>query len=449
MEVTRIHQPPWARELYRPHEFKVIYGGRASGKTWAICTALAVQMHQSNIRVVVAREHLASIRKSAKPELEDAIVRARIKGDFLFLRDRIVCARTGSECWFISLSTASEEDIRGLSGIDRCWVEEAHRMSHSSWGLLKRTIRKDGSEIWFTFNPKNRYDPVYKDFVLKKNPRAWVHKVNYTENPWFPDRSERDRLDDLRDDPQMYAHWWLGETDDASAERKVLPYAMLQKCVDAWDRRPPADGLVHAGLDVADTGADRNAYAARRMAELFHVERWSAKTVGETARRVDQLCIANAAARLYFDAGGPGSGVRSHLIDMEARSYAWNAVHFGGKVLAEEVTFIRGVTNKQYFFNRAAQMGWGVRIRANFTIRLLDGDAVPLDRCLFINPAIPRLEDIMAQCAQPEWQDDTGKLRIKKQPHEPLQPKPPSPDSYDATILAFSADAKKGLRRPT
>ena len=174
---------------------------------------------------------------------------------------------------------------------------------------------------------------------------------------------------------------------------------------------------------------------------------------GETARRVDRLCLDNGTARLYFDAGGPGSGVRSHLSDMGAavaQPYSWRAIHFGGKVEGEDVEFIRGVTNKQYFFNRAAQMGWGVRIRANFTVRLLDGDNVPPERCLFINPAIPRREDFMAQCAQPEWNDDSGKLRIKKQPNEPNQPKPPSPDSYDATILAFSSDSMhRGLRRPS
>ena len=119
-------------------------------------------------------------------------------------------------------------------------------MSHSSWEILRNTVRKDGAEIWFSFNPKGRHDPVYADFVANTSEGAWVRRVNYTDNPWFPGELDMERRADERDQPERYSHIWLGEPDDVADVRKVLPYAMLRRCVDAWDLRPPASGVVHA-----------------------------------------------------------------------------------------------------------------------------------------------------------------------------------------------------------
>ena len=64
----------------------------------------------------------------------------------------------------------------------------------------------------------------------------------------------------------------------------------------------------------------------------------------------------------------------------------------------------------------------------------MNGEDVDPHNCLFINPAIPKLQDVLAQLAQPEWDDSSGKLRIKKQPHEAGEQEPDSPDAYDAAI---------------
>ena len=444
-----IRLPTYAQELFRPHRYKILYGGRGGSKSYSVSMSLILMANQKPLRIVCAREHQKSIRESAKRLLEVQIKRAGLSGPYDVLHDEIR-HENGSLFFFMGLSLVSEEDIRGLESVNIVWLEEAHRVSHSSWEILRPTIRAPGSEIWASMNPKNRYDPVYRDMILRRPDNAWVHKVNYDGNPWFPYELEQERQADLKDNPERYRHIWEGEPDDVSSARKVLPYALLQKCVDAWPKRPHDYGVAHSGLDVADTGADKNAFTIRRGSNLFHAERWSAKTLGQTVKRTDKLCTENVVTRLHYDAGGPGAGVRSHLVeDHKNRPYGFQGVQFGGAVLGPDVAYIRNATNKEYFFNRAAQMGWGVRIRANFTARLLEGEDVPLDRCLFINPEIEQLNDILAQCSQPEWNDDAGKLRIDKQPREQGQPKPPSPDAYDSIILAFSADSRRGLRRPT
>ena len=444
-----IHQPEWAQPLYRPHRYKVLFGGRGSAKTWSMAAALAVQGHQKPLRIACVRQFQNSIEESNKQTFETMIDRMGLSvPDGYTIQKQAILHANGTRIFFRGISTTTEAAIKGWENVDRVWIEQAEMMSASAWEILKNTIRKPGSEIWLSFNPKNRYDPAYRDFVGRTREDAFIRKVNYQDNPWFPAELEGERRFDEQDNPERYPHIWLGEPDDVSAARKVLPYAMLAKCRDAWDRRPKEDGVPHAGLDVADTGADKNALAIRRMCSLLSVDRWSAPTLGHTTRRADRAVQEAGAVRLYYDAGGVGAGVRSHLADMGVRPYQPVPVHFGGEVAGPDVLYVRGATNKQYFKNRAAQMGMGVKFRANLTVRLVDGDDVDPSRCLFINPAIPQLEDIMAQLAQPEWNDDTGKLRVEKQPHAPGESKPPSPDGYDCVILSCAADSRKGLRRP-
>ena len=52
-------------ELWSPHRFKVFYGGRGSGKSWAIAEALVVMSNLSRLRVLCSREFQNSIADSS------------------------------------------------------------------------------------------------------------------------------------------------------------------------------------------------------------------------------------------------------------------------------------------------------------------------------------------------------------------------------------------------
>jgi phage terminase large subunit len=76
--------------------------------------------------------------------------------------------------------------IKSYEGADRVWVEEAQAVSKKSWDILIPTIRKDGSEIWMTFNPEFEDDETYQRFVLDPPKSAKVVFINYQDNPFFP-----------------------------------------------------------------------------------------------------------------------------------------------------------------------------------------------------------------------------------------------------------------------
>ena len=460
MNRTEIKYNSWAYELYRwpsLYDYLIAHGGRGSSKTFEVTQALVIHGHHRPLRIAVAREHLKSIDESAKPELEERAARlGLIRRDcYTSLKSEINHAN-GTHFFFIGLSKVSEEDIKGLAQVDILWVEEAHKMSHSSWELIRPTIRKEGAIVICTYNRKYRTDAIDKFAVRNKdNPLVWVVEVNWQDNAFFTDRNNRARLLDRETEPDRYFHIWEGHYDDVSEKRKVLPYAMLQKCVDAWDRRPnPRGAFPSSGLDIADTGADRNSYAERSGPELYRLENWRGSdkwTVDKTARRAALMAETAGVSAFHYDAGGPGAGVRGPLRE-KPRRFAIYGCQFGGKVQAPDVTFARGrrpITQAEYFANWASQAGWAVRLRAENTVRLLKGGAVSPEKCLFINPEIKDLSDKLAVLAQPEWDDSTGKLRIAKRPKGPGEPEPPSPDDYDATILAFSNDCRKGLKGHT
>ena len=154
-----VRSAPWAEKLWSPKDYKVIRGGRGSGKTYEVTRALAIMGHQRPLTICVAREHLKSISKSALPELE-----ARMKELGLIRPDCYTVTRegirhaNGTVFWFIGISSVSEEDIKGLALVDICWVEEAHMMSTSSWLILRPTIRKDGSRTCLLYTSPSPRD---------------------------------------------------------------------------------------------------------------------------------------------------------------------------------------------------------------------------------------------------------------------------------------------------
>ena len=196
-------------ELWRPHRYKVYYGGRGSGKSWAIAEALIVMADMCKLRILCCREIQKSIKDSSYQLLKDTADRLGIANRFVFLETEIRHKKTGSKFIFTGL-LRNEQTIKSKEGMDICWVEEAQTVSESSWETLIPTIRKDGSEIWLSFNPLNADDPTTIRFVENPPPEAYVRKVNYDENPYFNDALRREMEWDRKNDYEKYLHIWEG-----------------------------------------------------------------------------------------------------------------------------------------------------------------------------------------------------------------------------------------------
>lgn len=196
-------------ELFRPHRYKVLYGGRGGAKSWSIARALVAIAYTSTKRILCARELQGSISDSVHKLLKDQIELMGLLPWFTITQNSIVCTITGSEFIFKGLRHNFTE-IKSTEGIDICWVEEAQFVTKDSWEVLIPTIRKQGSEIWISFNPEEEADETYKRFVLHPPHDCWSKKVGWQDNPWFPDTLEAERVYMLETDPEGYEHVWGG-----------------------------------------------------------------------------------------------------------------------------------------------------------------------------------------------------------------------------------------------
>lgn len=206
--MATVTKNPFA-ELWHPHRYKVFYGGRSSGKSWAIAEALIQLSDLGKIRILCCREIQNSIRDSSYQLLKDTAYRLGLESHFKFLDSEIRNEVTGSRFIFKGL-LRNDQSIKSTEGIDFCWVEEAQTVSETSWQTLIPTIRKEGSEIWVSFNPLQVDDPTTKRFIEFPPDEAYVRKVNYDENPYFSKEMRAEMEYDKRTDYEKYLHIWEG-----------------------------------------------------------------------------------------------------------------------------------------------------------------------------------------------------------------------------------------------
>ena len=244
-------------ELFKPHRYKVFYGGRGGAKSQSFAIALLMTGRQRKIRVLCAREIQKSIDESVKQLLEDEIDRLGLRGFYTSTKMEIRGAN-GTTFIFSGLRI-NVESLKSFKGVTHCWIEEAETVSERSLDIIGPTIREEGSEIWISFNPDRVQAPVWQRFVVRQPPTgSYVRKVGWRDNPWFPAVLEQERLDCLRTDPEKYDWIWEGNprlVAEGSYYGKLLQTAQNQGRIGSV---PVDPGLpVHTAWDlgIADSTA--------------------------------------------------------------------------------------------------------------------------------------------------------------------------------------------------
>ncbi|MDD4689059.1 MAG: PBSX family phage terminase large subunit [Eubacteriales bacterium] len=186
-----------------------IYGGRGSAKSWTVADFLLAKGKERKRRILCSREIQNSIRDSVHKLLSDKILNHKLDYFYNIQKDRII-GKNETEFIFKGLHH-NEQDIKSTEGIDIAWVEEAHSVSRKSLETLTPTIRNDNSQIIFTYNPTNMDDPIHVDYTLTERNDTLKININYNDNPWFPQVLKAEMEYDRGNDPDKYAHKWLGQ----------------------------------------------------------------------------------------------------------------------------------------------------------------------------------------------------------------------------------------------
>ena len=161
------------------------------------------------LRVLCGREIQNTIHDSVKRLLDDVIKEYDFDNFFTSTRTEIRGVN-GSNFIFSGLQH-NPAKIKSMEGIDIAWLEEADSISQETLDLLIPTIRKENSEIWFSFNRRDINAPVDKMFIGQGRPDSFIYKINYDQNPWFPGVLRKEMEYDKAHDPGKYQHVWLGE----------------------------------------------------------------------------------------------------------------------------------------------------------------------------------------------------------------------------------------------
>lgn len=208
--VVQAKFPKIFKPLDEPHRYKMIWGGRGKGASWTVARKLLILGAQKPLRILCTRELQKSIKQSVHKLLSDQIISLQLSG-FYEVQQQGIFGRNGTEIFFIGVKSNPDE-IKSMEGIDICWIEEGHALTESSWDIIDPTIRKDGSEIWATWNTRFKFDYLHQLFVINEPPPdSLVLKVNYPDNPFFPDVLRKQMEAMKADNYEKYLNIWMGE----------------------------------------------------------------------------------------------------------------------------------------------------------------------------------------------------------------------------------------------
>ena len=243
--------------MIAPMRYKGLYGGRGGTKSHFFAEQAVLRCIASKTRVVCIREVQNSIKDSVRQLIADKIQKLGV-GHLFTLLDNEIRGPNNSLIIFKGMQAYNAENIKSLEDYDIAWVEEAQTLSEKSLKLLRPTIRADKSELWFSWNPRFRTDPVDVFFRKRRPSNALSIMVSWKDNPWFPNELRADMEDDFRDDPEVAEHVWNGAygVDEGSIIARLVDSAERDGRLNACEYDPDGPPIeISSDIGFRDTAA--------------------------------------------------------------------------------------------------------------------------------------------------------------------------------------------------
>lgn len=365
--------------LFQPHRYKVAYGGRGGAKSWGFARALLILGTQKPIRVLCARETQKSIADSVHKLLGDQIKELGLQAFYTVLKATIRGAN-GTEFIFAGIKQ-NVDSIKSYEGCDIVWVEEAQNVSKKSWEVLIPTIRKENSEIWVSFNPELETDETYKRFVSNPQVGSKPIKINWSDNPFFPDvlRKEMEHL--KAKDPDAYENVWEGMC------KTVVEGAIYKVELLAAEKEQRITRVPYDATKPVDTFWDLGFGDSTCI--------WFAQSVGFEFRLID-----------YLD--GSQQGLQYYLKALQAKGYVYGTDYLPHDAQAHELGSGRTIEEQM----RAS----GRRVRIVPKLSIVDGIAAAravFSRCWFDGE---KCSDGLQALRHYRYENDEKLASFKKEP---------------------------------
>ena len=222
LQIAEAFEPLFNDELTQKRII-VFYGGRGGGKTEHLAIDfLRKGLNERNVNFLICREFGKVNQNSLLQTFRIWIEKMGLTNFFIERKEKlfkilatsITNNLTNCKYIFTGINDNTIMSIKSIENIKYCWIEEANYLTEYAFRILKPTIRSKNSQIYLSFNPQNKDDFVYKEFVKNLNltDDIYVKKVNFYDNPFLSDTFLKDIQNDKKTlPPGLFAHYYLGE----------------------------------------------------------------------------------------------------------------------------------------------------------------------------------------------------------------------------------------------
>jgi phage terminase large subunit len=437
----------------KQYRIRVLYGGRASSKTWDACGRLIYMADNARLRVCCCRQFQNKLSESVQPVLVDTIDRFSLGRRFVAHESKIVNKATKSEFLFYGIWRQIRE-IKGLEGIDIFLIEEAEALTEEQWLIIEATARRRGAQLWIIFNPYLVTDFVYQNFVLNPPPRTIVRLINYEENPFLaPDF--RETIEELKvRDFEEYQHIYLG-VPKSDEESSVIKRSWAMASVDAHlVLKIEPKGAKRLGFDVADEGPDLNAqvFAHGPLASWSEMWKGGEDELLKSCTRVYNEARARGAHIIYDSIGvGATAGAKFNELNHANRDprspepdyskfVTYSKFNAGAAVWRPDARYGHTQTlNKDQFSNLKSQTWWLAADRFRNTYNAVRrGEKFRDDEIVALASDMPNLQKLITELSTPKRDfDRNGRVKVESK-QDLLKREIPSPNLADAYISIYA-----------
>jgi hypothetical protein len=434
----------WMMERWQKGEPGIVVKSRDVGATWlAVALACTLSLFHKNFMAGVGSAKELKLDRSGDP-------------DTIFYKARQFVAHLPVE-------------FRGK------WEEQKHSLfmrmlfpdtGSSLTGEAGDTIGRGGRKSLFIIDEAAHLErPQLIDAALASTTdcRIDMSSVNGSANP-FAQKARGGKIPTFHflwtDDPRKDMEWFKKkelELDPVTLQQEVLcdfsasqegiclPAIWVQACVDAHKVLGiEPSGAKRGSLDVADEGADKNAFGIRHGNVLTYAESWTGKEsdIYATTERAFMLCDLNKLTGFVYDGDGLGAGVRGDArkinearVAKKLKPLHVTAYRGSGAVLDPERTVPNtDRKNLDFFENAKAQNFWAMRFRLQATYRAIKGQPYNPDDIISISSDFPELNALVTEMSQPCYGlSKAGKILIEKKPDGSK-----SPNLCDCVVQLFS-----------
>lgn len=412
--------------------FYFLEGGRGSGKSMGVADFLIERARTETCRILCGREVQKSIKESVYELIMERIKAHGLDGEFDHTLNEINHKASGSSFIFVGLRDHTSDSVKSYQNIKYAWLEEAQTLSKKSLKILVPTIRADGSSLFFTYNRYVESDPVhelrkreiqaapekmkmtYKGIGVMEWHQAesedavFVH-MDYDSNPFFPDVLRAEMEKEKKESYDSYLHIWKGlpiaQTADSVISREEVE--------EAANREIEAEGGVVVGVDVARFGDDKSKFVMRKGMKVTKTESHAKIDTQKLTDYLEDFVDKRKDTKIQVDDSGIGGAVTDAL---RARGYTCVVPILNNQAPKDPERYDMAISEMWFDF-----------------------------RSIINEVQIPNDAELKEELSERKYSFDKKQRRSIEPKRDFKKRIGRSPDSSDATLLAFYRSSSGGV----